>query len=239
MRMKDYLRLHKKNRTRIRKAITTLNRALNSAIRRHEDESASVQVRCLILLWIAYFETSLNCIVHSANQLSYDQRRTILARQTLLDRWQCLLDICFRMYYLSPKKRALSRLNLGSMNFHRYTELSSFLKKRVAPMIEVRNRLAHGQWHIAFNNGGTSLNQDLTSHIWRLSKKDVIYAKALTHNLVALLTELTCSRASFENKYDDFAQRIEEANEYAELRFQSTMDWLEESQAQKERLGFY
>lgn len=239
VRMKEYLRLHKKNRTRTRHGITHLNRALNSALRRDEEDSAYIHVRCLLILWIAYFETSINCILHSANQLTYRERRLIVAKHSLLDKWLLLLDVCFRKYYMPTRKRNFTKLNLGATNFYRYKELKMVLQNQVGPLIEVRNRLAHGQWHIAFNNEGTDKSQDLTSHIWKLTKKDILYIKSLIYSVVSLLTELTCSRASFEKKFDNYIKRIEAAREYGQLRFNYAMKTIEITQKQKERLGYY
>lgn len=239
MKMKDYLALHKQNRQHVRTTITRLECALNLAIRRGEIHSANIQVRCLTILWIAYLEVSLCCILHSANQLTYSERRAIAAKRTLVDKWRSLLDSCFRKYYMSSKQKAFTKLSLGTSHFHRFSELKTLLEDDIAPLIEVRNRLAHGQWHIAFNNEGTCKSQDLTSHIWRISKKDTLFMRSLGHNFVVVMTELTCSRGAFEKKFDGLLRKIEDAREHRQEKYDLAMKRLKASQAYKESLGYF
>jgi hypothetical protein len=143
MRMREFEKLHSLNRKQVQKAITQLNRSLHNAISKGEDDLAYVNVRCLFILWVSWLECSLNIILHSANKLSYSERRDIIKRRTEIDRWSRLIEVSFTKYYLEGRRRVLNKINLGATAFYRYSEFNSILNEHIATFIEVRNRLAH------------------------------------------------------------------------------------------------
>lgn len=239
MRMREFEKLHSLNRKQVQKAITQLNRSLNIALSSGKDDLAYANVRCLFILWVSWLECSLNTILHSANKLSYSDRRKIINRQAECDRWTRLIEISFRNYYLKGRKRILNKLNLGPTAFYRYNELNSILNDHIATFIEIRNRLAHGQWYVAFNNESTSKNDNITRHLWTLSKKDIMLVKSIIRSFVLLIHDLVTSKKHFEGRFDVLVSRIVEAREFSQKRFDGTMYHLKRSYAKKISLGYY
>lgn len=239
MKMKEYLSLHTKNRRKVQIAISHLTRALNTAIRRHEQDSIYVHARCLIILWVALYENSMDCVLHSANKITFQERRDIIALPSLNLQWIRLLEICFTKYYQRPSTSGLSKLSLGATNFLRYTEVRKILETDVAGVIEIRNRLAHGEWHIALNSDGTDKRQDLTTQIWKLGKKDVMYCEVLFKNIIELLNDLACSSNIFEKHFDKAMRIIEEFRVHGQKQYEFRMKWFAKMQKNKERLGYF
>ena len=86
--------------------------------------------------------------------------------------------------------------------------------------IEIRNRLAHGQWKIALNTECTSKSQDITTKIWTLSKKEILYLKSTLVNLNKILTDLISSKSTFERDFDIYIHKIDKAKYDFEEKFE-------------------
>lgn len=239
MRMKEWLKIYNNNRYGIQRAITQLNRTLNKALARKEHNEAYVHIRCLFILYVSWLEVSMYCILHSANKLSSDERQTIICLNKEIDKWDKIVDICFKKYYLSTRQRIFSKVNLGPTTFYRYQELHNLINVHISSYISIRNRLAHGQWSIAVNSKGTGKSQELTTNIMTLTKKDIMLIKTILNNFVNLITALCCSKTVFENNYDTFIHKIDLGKTQIEERYQWTIDHLKKSQIRKESLGYF
>jgi len=239
MRMKEWQKVHSKNRAALSKAIVQMNRSLNESIRRKDKEQEYVQARCLFLLWVSWMEVSMDLILHSANKLTEAERKSIEACRREVDRWNLCLDLCFAKHYLTGKKRSLTKINLGPTAFYRFQELKAVLKDYIDPYIEIRNRLAHGQWMIAINSEGSVKNQDLTTRLMVLSKKELLLVKMMVKNFVNLANVLTCSKNEFERKYDETVSKMEFSKQENDMIFRTTLDCLHRSHLQKRSLGYY
>lgn len=237
--MRQFLAIHSKNRRQVSKAITQLNRALNSAISRKQHDLTYVHVRTIFILWVTWVEVSRDCILHSANRLTYADRQHIGAGKNEIERWSRLLDICFKKHYLRPKQKSLNKVNLGPTPYYRYNELKSILSEHIALYIEIRNRLAHGQWSIALNFEGTGKNQKITQHIWTLTKKDILLMKAVVRNFTTVMFDLACSKKTFESRYDNYISKIDLAKKHSQDRFKWAMISIEKSRKRRVSLGYY
>jgi len=239
MRMKEWQKVHRKNRAALSKAIVQMNRSLNESIQRKDKEKEYVQARCLFLLWVSWMEVSMDLILHSANKLTEAERKSIVACRREIDRWNLCLDLCFAKHYLTGKKRSLTKINLGPTAFYRFQELKAILKDYIDPYIEIRNRLAHGQWMIAINSEGSGKNQDLTTRLMVLSKKELLLVKMMVKNFVNLVNVLACSKNEFEKKYDETISKMEFSKQENDKIFRNTLDCLHRSHLQKRSLGYY
>jgi len=226
MLMREWTKVYRKNRLKISKSITQLNRSLNKSIRNNKHEEAYVHVRCLFLLWVSWLEVSMDLILHSANHITQKERYDIKKSRREIDRWRKCIEICFKMYYLKPRRRVLNKINLGPTAYYRYQELNSILEKYIVSYIEIRNRLAHGQWYIAINSDGTGKNQRLTTELVTLSKREILSMKSIIKNFVDLVFVLTLSKKDFSRKFDHHISRIDLAISEKEMRFESFMNFI-------------
>lgn len=239
MNMKELLKVHAANRKQVRKGITQLDRNLNTALMREQKELAGVHIRCLLILWVSWLESHLNVLLHSANKLTYDERRAIVGAGSEAQRWSEMLDILFRKHYLQGKQRALTKVALGATAYYRYTELSSILANDIASFIEIRNCLAHGQWHAALNNAGTAKNHETTRKLWTLSKQDILLAKGIIQHFAWTMTDCACSKSRFEERYDSLIKRIETSRIESKQRFDWIMHRLKHRRTTRTSLGYY
>lgn len=98
------------------------------------------------------------------------------------------------------------------------------LEEEIIVSISIRNKLAHGQWAVAFNNDGSDKQQDITAKIWKLTKKDTIILKNVVDNFLNLIEFLVASKNKFEEKYDLHVNKIETTKDHMKTKFQWVID---------------
>jgi len=216
----ELAKAHAKNRKKIKQAITQLNRSLNQAIKENKVELQEANIRVIIILYSSFLEASLGYIVHFYGaQISVTNKNNTLSRSSELDKWNYLIDLLFRKRYLNGKSKSFNLINLGHTNFHRYEYIKNLLNNEIQTIIEIRNKLAHGQWAVAFTSDGDATNQDTTTRIWTLSKKDVLATKNIVTNYIRLVEKLIASDSSFKETFDDVVHKLEATKIEHETRY--------------------
>lgn len=222
--MEEITQYWKKNRRQVRLAITHLNRFHLRAIRRKTKVNEllldNLFAKLLLPLWVSLLETEFNILLYENYAFTKKfMESTNVFVLSECDKWIALTGFFFREQYLGSHKRQLTIITLGDTNYHRYTTIVEVINDDLKPYIELRNRIAHGQWAIAFNTGGTTANQKITQHAWTLSKKDLMLLKAFMGNLIGLLKLLIISKNTFERDYDQYINRINLAKKDINIRF--------------------
>ena len=107
------------------------------------------------------------------------------------------------------------------------------LDNYIAPFIELRNKLAHGQWHVALTNDGTDKNPEMTATVWTLSKKELLLMKAITQATVRLFGMLIAGKKQFESEFDKVFAKIDLAATEIEKRYADAMASLRSMEARR------
>jgi hypothetical protein len=211
MKRYDIAKAHAKNRTKIKQAITQLNRSLNQAIKENKKELEYANIRMIMILYAAYLEASLSYLLYfHGSQIKMESVNYILEQSSIYERWNHFTDFCFRRNFLSGKRRALNLVNLKHTNFNRYNYLKNMLDNEIRAIIEIRNKLAHGQWAIAFNSDGDDKNHEVTTKLWTLSKKDVMATKNIITRFTEIMDSLISSKEHFSSTFDNAVGALEE-----------------------------
>ena len=219
----DIAKAHAKNRSKIKQAITQMNRSLNQAIKDNKKELEDANIRMLIILHAAYLESTLPYLLYFYGaQIKMVSVNYILSKPSEYDKWVSFIEYCFRRNFLDGKRRALNLINLKHTNYQRYIYLKETLDNDIRAIIEIRNKLAHGQWAIAFNSEGDSKNQEVTSKIWTLSKKDVLAVRNVVLRFTVLMESLISSGEHFQSSFDTQVGALEENKLIHEQRY----DWI-------------
>ncbi len=226
---------HARNRAKLATAITHLEIALNTAIRNNNKEQQYALIRVVVILRMAWMESSFACLLHSQNVLSDNQVNFIRGYSSEIAKWNGLCEFLFRLQYLGGKQKPLDRVNLGVTPFTRFTLLKEVLDNYVAPFIELRNKLVHGQWHIALTNDGTNKSPDMTSTVWTLSKKETLLMKSITLAVVRLFGMLIVGRKQFEADFDKVFEKIDRATTEIDKRYADSMKALKRSIESRKR----
>ncbi len=223
--MSEIYEYWKKNKRQINMTITLLNRfhirALRKETRLSEVSLDNIYSKLVLILWTSLAEVEFNILVTEDGYFTEAFLQNIdISRKSEIEKWLALIDYFFKDKYFRNQERELNIVNLGDMNYHRYETLTKIVTEDLRPFIELRNRLAHGQWAVAFNSIGFGKNQELTKQVWKLSKKEIMLLKAFVTNLPPLLKLLITSKKTFERDYDKYVNRVIKAKHDADLKFE-------------------
>lgn len=221
MNIKELEKIHIANRQQIDKALTQINLVLNDALKSNNTAKEYAATRLLVFLWMSWAETSLNALIYKHPHVTEDIRTKVLSARKEIDKWHILIDEFFKKHYLSKKQTSITRRIMGHSPYARYLSLKEIIEKEVNIFIEIRNRLAHGQWKIALNTEATNKSQDITTKLWALSKKEILYLKSTLVNLNKILNDLICSKATFERDFDAYISRIDKTK----YDFDENFEW--------------
>jgi len=210
--MTDVGKAHLKNLSVLRKATKLIDRELNLSIRGKNEFKEQIYLRILLLLWMTWAECKLNTLLTVPPQVSDVDRKYINENaKSEIDRWLLLLELFIRRRYLDDnRKKPLDRLTLGHTAFTRYSTVREMIE-RISTYIEIRNRLAHGQWHIALNSNLNAENPQITQSIWKITKTDILVLKRHLIVLGAIINDLISSKSAFENGFDRYLKQLDKA----------------------------
>jgi hypothetical protein len=224
----DIVEAYKNNRAQIKSVIKHLNTFHNRALRKqsklNELKLDNIFAKLLLPLWVSILEIEFNILLYANYTFTKGFLYSInVSSVTEYDKWIALTDFFFKKQYLKSHKREITKTSIGDTNYHRYMTIIEIIQNDLKPFIELRNRIAHGQWAVALNTTGTARNPELTRHAWTLSKRDLILLKAFIENLPELLKFLIISKKTFERDYDVYIGRINLAKQDVDLRLKGLM----------------
>lgn len=139
---------------------------------------------------------------------------------SIIEKWDVLNDYFFKAQYFGRQDRELNELNLGLTNFSRYIAIHNFIHNNLKIFVEIRNKLAHGQWAVSFNRSGSGKNQEITASIWQLAKKEIMLIKSISKNLPPLMKLLITSKKTFERDVDRYMHRLLKAQKDADIKYE-------------------
>lgn len=220
-----------KNKARLKRTLTQVKRALNQAIKENNEEVSSYNIRFYIILQVAWLEsTLLYLIFHHQKQVNQHTRENILNEKTQVGKWNYLIEYFVRQYYLNGKtSKEFNLANVSHSVLNRYDYLKKLLHEEVKEFIEIRNKLAHGQWSVVLNSDLTGKSQDLTTKVWTLTKKETWHATNIIVNFAKLMEKLIMSKNAFESSFDDLVRAIETTRNLHGPNFQKVIDDMHKS----------
>ncbi len=146
----------KQNKRQVLMTITHINRFHIRAARKDTKISDlslnNIFSKLLLGLWVSLFEIEFNILINENEHFAKNFLKGInIAKKTLTQKWFLLLKYYFKQQYFKKQYRTLTITNLGHTTFYRYETLKNIIQKDLALFVELRNRVAHGQWAVAFN----------------------------------------------------------------------------------------
>ena len=88
--------------------------------------------------------------------------------------------------------------------------LRGVLSGELMIIIEIRNKLAHGQWVYPFNNEGTAAESEKFRLINKEDLQSLQFKYSLLGHLAAAVHDLVVSPATFERDFDGHFKRLEQ-----------------------------
>lgn len=150
-------------------------------------------------------------VIYEYNAFTDSEIGTIL-NATLQDKWVLALNFAICKAYGVPviNESEVIKSRLSFTSRLRYLELLRIIKEIFTKSIEVRNRLAHGQWEYAFTNDLKNISSAITG---RLKTERIINLQLnikLFKSLAELINSLAVSPLTFERDFDLHYSRIEQ-----------------------------
>ena len=192
---------HVKNLRVIDRAILRVGLACRRAISRGDEQSVASFTPVYALLLGAWAECRLRKLIYEPSGFDQAERQAILCKPSQLERWQLALELAFRKQYEIPRA-SLTADTLEHSAYSRYTELGDLLATNLRLVIELRNKLAHGQWAYPLNNAGDDVAHE---HMKALRAENLLslqYKKTLLGHLAEAINDLVVSRPAFERDFD-------------------------------------
>lgn len=173
---------------------------LKHAIAVRNQPTTQTLLRVYLLLTAAWAETRFRKLLYEPNGFSTAHRTTISGQRSQIDQWKRAVEIAFRVRYNRPRA-ALSALVLGDVPFHQYQAINTLLDRQLAPIIELRNSLAHGQWVRPLNSDGNAISTEQTAALNRENALSAHFKSKLISHLADVIHDLVSGGVAFERDY--------------------------------------
>ncbi len=207
--LKKLYEFHVANLQEIDRAMERVARSLRAAISQGDEITVSSFMRLYALLLGAWAECRLRKLIYEPKGFDDSERDTIRAENTQLKRWQKAVEVAFRRQYKIPKAPITSNV-LPHSAHSRYVALSEMLVRDLGSIIELRNKLAHGQWVYPLNKDGNDVAQEQMDALRVENLLSLQFKKRLLESLSAIIHDLVVSKPTFERDFDNHFRIIVE-----------------------------
>jgi len=182
-------------------AIKSTAISTRKAISEENNPAIKSFTRLYAFLLGAWNETRLQKLVNENGAFSDDNKQRIFSQNSQLEQWQKTVEISFREYYKVPRAE-LNQATLSHTAFHRFTTINTILEQDLRSVIEVRNKLAHGQWVYPLNSDCTDVEQEKYTLINNENLMSLQFKRALVTTVADVIHDLVVSLPTFERDFD-------------------------------------
>ncbi len=214
---------HVANLKEIERAINKIALILRLAISQDDKITISAFTRLYALLLGTWAECRLRKLLFEPKGFSNEDRSLIMSNKNQLDQWKKTLEIAFRRQYCVPKA-PLSKDVLSHSANSRYETLKEMLSNDLGFIIELRNKLAHGQWIYPLNDNGNDIAQSQMNALRIENLLSLQFKKKLLESLSAVIHDLIVSKPTFERDFDVHLRVVVENQR--NLRNRDYEDWV-------------
>ena len=215
--VKTIYKFHVENLRSISGSITQVELSLHHAISTNNTPLIESLTRLLALTLGAWAETRLSKLLYEDNGFSEPNRGIITAEKSQFDKWKKAIEIAVRTHYNIPNG-PLTVINLGHSIYSRYQALQLILEEDLRPVIEIRNKLAHGQWIYPFTET-LDLSVPQKTAIENENVLSLQFKHLMLVHLSQIIHDLVISRPTFERDFDTNYRRF--AGVKQNLKFRS------------------
>jgi hypothetical protein len=202
---------HVENLRELEKALANVGRLAKEEIAKRDSQNS---LRSLLRLYTfligALAECRLKKLLHEEYGFNATERCVIEAAHSQHQMWTNVVEQSFRKHY-NIYNRDLDRSTLGDTNAAYYSDLLSLLNNELKIVIEIRNKLAHGQWRFPLNSRGTNLRADME----QLISSENLLTLQIKHKLIGKIADavhdLVVSPSTFERDFNDHFLRLSQA----------------------------
>jgi len=198
---------HVANLHAIEIALDKVALTLREAIAKNDFKMIASFMRLFALLLASWAECRLNKLLFEPKGFTESERSGITAKGIQIERWLAAIDTAFRKHYNIPNA-VLSFATLPHSAWSRYESVVQLVNIDLRPIIELRNKLAHGQWAFPLNDDGNDVAQAQMDALRVENLLSLQFKKSLISSLSGIVNDLVVSRPAFERDFDQHYQLI-------------------------------
>jgi len=202
---------HTANYRRVVDALNQVERQGRRAIAMEDRKALKALLPLYGLLIGASAETRLQKILFEPGAFDDLQRAAVMNANSQFDRWKRLLDVAFRAHNRLNPKTALKKDTLPIREFLIYEELGELLDHELRIIIEVRNKLAHGQWEYPLNEDCTDVLQEKKKLLNQENLLSLKFKRTIIDNLLSIMRDLTVSHGTLQRDFEMYHNRLSHA----------------------------
>ena len=218
---------HSSNLRALNKILIHLARSIKRALRNKQNVVAAYLTKTYALLLGAWAECRQCKLLEMHNGFSQRQRDYINKARTVKNRWDRLVEVAFKHHYAIKK---ITERTLNHTTHARYTTILQILDEHLYPIIQLRNKLAHGQVEYPLNSDNTDVSTELMRTLMTENILSLQHKRNLLGHITDLVECLVASRPAFEANFDCYFERILDVTERVKkIDFNKYLDSLNKS----------
>ena len=227
----ELYRFHSANLREVSRAIERVEIAARRAIATVDEVTLRALIRLYALLLGAWAECRLKKLLYEPSGFDQGDRTKIQEVSDQHGRWRTTVEMSFRKRFNLPH----AAINSNTIPFTaaaRYTECQQLLQDQLRPVIELRNKFAHGQWAYLLNNDENDVSSAQMAAFKQENLMTLQFKRDLINHLAALINDLVVS-VVFDRDFDSHYARI--AHTLSRLAHQRYVDYANRLQARHSR----
>ncbi|WP_019053045.1 hypothetical protein [Sphingobium xenophagum] len=222
---------HVKNLRAVDTALERMQRELNASLSRCDDTTSDALLKTTMLLLGAWAENRLRKMLFEPNGFTSAERQQIISAGPQIEIWKAALEQGFRKRYQIPFANISQTLPFTPRA--RYAALLNIIDDDLRPIIELRNKLAHGQWVRPLNSENDDYSPALTQQMNGENAHSVKCKHRLLEYLSQIIHDLAVGVGAFERDFDGHYSKLEHAKH--EIISRSYPKWLAAMRAKYQR----
>jgi hypothetical protein len=203
---------HKANYLSVSHALTQIERAANDALRRGDSPAAEAFTMTQMLLVAVKAEARLQRLIYTPDWLNDRQRKYVKSASTRFEMWQRIIETGFRQKYGKRKRTVPLEDQLDHSAASRYKTLLEVLGQDLREMIEIRNKLAHGQWVYGLTDDGR-ISSELTKRLRTTNTLALRFQDSIAGDLANAVGDLLLPGNQFDARFDEHYRKIRSSHE--------------------------
>lgn len=188
------------NVRRVDYALHQIALTVRSAIGENNEKAISSFLPLYMLLLGAWAEGRLKKLLFEPGAFSDAERAHINSTKVHIDKWHRVLTTAFEKHYLIASADLAHRLPEPAKT--RFNEVKNLLDSELRIIIEVRNRLAHGQWEFILNSPQNDISSRLAPVVKNENLLSLQFKQKLLGSLLDTVNDLAVSKPTFERDFD-------------------------------------
>lgn len=155
----------------------------------------------------AWAETRLKKLLYEQSGFNESERNIVLSESSQLEQWKKTIELAFRKHH-KITKATLDKYSLGITEGAKFDALNDVLSNELKIIIEIRNKLAHGQWVYPLNNNETAVESDKYRLINQENFQSLQFKYSLIKHLVNVVHDLVVSETTFKRDFDSHFRKL-------------------------------